>query len=102
MQELQLGFTDTFQTAIDFWIWVLSKRYNVIRNDLNPQLLIYGDGNFGTNHTQYKCKKLFYTGENVRPDFYECDFACTFDHLNSPQHYRLPLYVVEMHAMTKE
>jgi hypothetical protein len=28
----------------------------------------------------------------VRPNFGECDFAFTFDHLNRADHYRLPLY----------
>lgn len=103
VKQIKIGFTDTFQTAINFWIDTLSKRYDVIKyNGLDPDLLIFGDSNFGNNHGLYHCKKLFYTGENVRPNWNECDWACTFDHINSPKHYRLPLYVLEMHEMVSE
>src|SRR5690606_11217249 len=42
----------------------------------------------------YKCHKVFYTAENIRPDFSRCDFAISFDHNQDPRHYRLPLYVL--------
>ncbi len=103
MKTIKLGFADTFQTAIDFWVDTLGKRYHVERNwDGQPDLLIYSDSNFGTSNKLFNCKKLFYTGENVRPDWNNCDWACTFDHINSPKHYRLPLYVLEMHEMVGE
>lgn len=104
MKDLRLGFADTFGTAISFFIDVLGKRYNVIRDDDNPDYLIFGDGNFGNSHTRFngKCKKIFYTGENVRPNYDECDHAMTFDHENSSKHYRLPLYVLDMHCALVE
>jgi hypothetical protein len=40
--------------------------------------------------------RIFYTGENVRPDFAACDWAFTFDYdeeLQHPRHLRLPNYV---------
>jgi alpha(1,3/1,4) fucosyltransferase len=40
--------------------------------------------------------RIFYTGENVRPDFTQCDWAFTFDYdeeLRHPRHLRLPNYV---------
>src|SRR5882724_85552 len=104
MKILRLAFTDTFVTADRFWTSMLSKRYSII--PCNPKddidLLIFGDSNFGNKHLQYNCKKLFYTGENVRPNWNECNWAVTFDHINSPKHYRLPLYVLEMHEMVLE
>jgi hypothetical protein len=36
--------------------------------------------------------RIYFTGENTRPNFRECDFAFTFDHLDRPENYRLPLY----------
>lgn len=98
MKTLKLGFADTFGTAITFFTENLSKKYNVIRDDENPDYLIFGDGNFGQTHTRYngKCTKVFYTGENVRPDYNQCQYALTFDHENSSRHYRLPLYVLDM------
>lgn len=104
MKQLRLGFTDTFGTAINFFTHVLSSRYEIIRDDDNPDYLIFGDPNFGQNHFKYtgKCKKIFYTGENVRPSYYTYDHAITFDHEISSKHYRLPLYVLEMYMMSNE
>jgi hypothetical protein len=102
METLKIGFTDTFDNAEKFFIWMLSQRYNIVRDDENPDYLVFGDGNFGNDHSRFQCKKIFFTGENVRPDYKECDYAVTFDHVNSPQHYRLPLYVLEMWAMMND
>lgn len=100
---LRLGFADTFGTAINFFTDVLGQRYQIVRDDQSPDYLIFGDGNFGMSHARYSgCKKIFYTGENVRPTYSNPDFALTFDHIESPQHYRLPLYVLEMKMMTYE
>ena len=85
----------------------LGRRFDITRDDKNPDYLIFGDLNpnqsFYTdshyNWSQYTNPNMVtiaYTGENVRPPLDKADFAITFDHLNSPQHYRLPLYVVDM------
>lgn len=106
MKTVKLGFADTFSTAINFFTYALGKRFNVIRDDTNPDYLIYGEGVYGRNHLKYtNVKKIFYTGENVRPPLgtpRECDFAMTFDHVNSPSHYRLPLYVIDMWGAVTE
>ena len=42
---------------------------------------------------KYNCYKIFYTGENVRPNFRECDFALSFDYESyGNKNLRLPLY----------
>jgi alpha(1,3/1,4) fucosyltransferase len=42
---------------------------------------------------QYNCHKIFYTGENVRPNFRECDFAISFDWDDyGGKNLRLPLF----------
>lgn len=103
--ELRIGFCDTFLNCELFFTDILSKRYIVIRDDMNPHYLIYGDTNFGQKHHLYDRKnvtKIFYTGENVRPNYADCDYAITFDHVNSLSHYRLPLYALEMWAIVHE
>lgn len=103
MNYLRIGFADTYQNAKDFFTEVLSRKYEVIRDDKNPEYLIFGDKNFGQSHYQYaNCKKIFFTGENVRPTYYTHDYAVTFDFENSPKHYRLPLYVLEMWAIVHD
>jgi hypothetical protein len=97
MNLLKLGFTDTVSGIADFFVSVLSKRYEIIRNDLSPDYLIFGDRNFGNHNLDFNNKnnvKIFYTGENQRPWDYQCHYAISFDHIDDEQHYRLPLYVI--------
>jgi hypothetical protein len=100
---ITVGFTDTYMGLMPhFFTWVLSERYEVIRDDVNPEFLIFGDENFGVNNRNYdgsKTVKIFYTGENRRPWNYDCKYALTFDHYDSIDHYRLPLYVLEIWAL---
>jgi hypothetical protein len=94
---LKLGFTDTFDAIANFFINHLSDDFNIIRDDLNPDYLIFGDRNFGNNNVNFNnrnCVKIFYTGENERPHNYSYNYAISFDHIDDANHYRLPLYVV--------
>ena len=94
---LKLGFTDTFESIINFFITILSEDFEIIRDDANPDYLIFGDRNFGNNNVNYndrRCIKIFYTGENERPNNYHCNYAISFDHVDNEQQYRLPLYVI--------
>ena len=69
---------------------LLSKRFDLEISD-NPDFLIYTDGYLEKRKYQ-DCVRIFYTGENTRPDFYDCDYAFTFDLAMTRRHYRLPLY----------
>jgi len=101
---LNLGFTDTFDNAKKFFTEILGQRFNVV-SEGKPDYLIFGDPNFGESHFQYDpidTVKIFYTGENVRPNYYTYNHAITFDFENSPRHYRLPLYAMEMWAVMQD
>ena len=96
MKPLKLGFSDTFSTAINFFTEALGKRFQIVRDDVNPEYLIYGEGVYGQNHRRFgpEVTKIFYTGENQRPSDYRCDFAISFDHPTSDRMFRLPLYLI--------
>lgn len=97
MDKLILGFTDTFDSVPHFFLSILEQRYEVIRDDEHPDYLIFGDENFGNTYEKYNnCIKIFYTGENRRYTNYKCHYGITFDHIDSPTHYRLPLYALVM------
>jgi len=72
------------------WFYLFLQKYFQVELSDNPDILIYSA--YGDDHLSYNCLKIFYTGENVRPDFNFCDYALTFDFLNHPRHLRLPLY----------
>lgn len=98
LPNITVGFTDYYKPIDEYFIQLLSKAFNVIRNDENPNYLFFCDETFGTNNLRYdpsKVTKIFFTGENRRPWNYQAHKAISFDHLDGPNHYRLPLYVVE-------
>ncbi len=72
----------------------LRRRFNVELVD-DPDYLFFTV--FGYEHASPKydhCVKIWFTGENFRPDFTKCDYAISFDHLpNEPRHLRLPQYL---------
>ena len=87
----------------DFWFYdtienihrsgmfqLLSKRYNLDIVD-DPDFLIYSCSEEGRDFLKYDCVKIFYTGENIRPDFNDCDYSFSFEP-TTDINYRLPLY----------
>jgi hypothetical protein len=95
---VRLAFADFwpgFDPQENFFIRLLTRRFHVILDD-RPDFLLYSC--FGRQHLQSRAIRIFYSGENVRPDFTICDYALTSDHSDHPRHFRLPLYVLECEA----
>ena len=92
MKELKIDFVDFWPTYIktDNYFYNLLKHHYTLVIDKNPDILFYSS--FGNDHLNYNCTRIFYTGENRRPDFLACDFAFTFDYNTHKKHFRLPLY----------
>lgn len=92
-KEIHIKFVDFwngFDDKDNFIYKILAEKYNVILSD-QPQYLIYSV--FGCENTKYDCIKIFYTGENVTPNFNMTDYAIGFDHLELGDRYmRIPLY----------
>lgn len=100
--KLKLGFTDTHEHLATFFYSVLSTRYDIEVDNESPEFLIFGDENFGQQNRKFRRKdvtKIFFTGENQRPEKYDCDYAISFDHNSKSWHYRLPLFVIYMWAL---
>lgn len=95
MQLLKINFID-FWPQLDiknnYFYNILSTKYNVVIEDKNPDVIFFSV--FGEEHLNFTCKRIFYTGESIVPDFSSCDFAFSFDFLNHKKHYRLPLYSI--------
>lgn len=92
MRNLKIKFVDfwnTFQPQNNFFWNELSKYFQLELSD-NPDILFYSV--FGNENYKYTCYRIFYTGENIRPDFRFCDIALSFDYNSHPFHVRLPLY----------
>ncbi len=95
MKKIKLNFADFWHGAQgddlqdNPFYKLLSKRYEIEISE-EPDFLIYSC--FGAQFLKYTCPRIFYTGENVRPNFGECDYAFSFDYLKTDRNCRLPIY----------
>ena len=59
-----------------------------------PDYLFYS--NYGERHLRYDCVKIFYTRENITPDFNFCDYAIALDYLTlGDRYFRFPAYYLD-------
>jgi hypothetical protein len=89
---LRLDFCDFngVNKADNWFTRILRRAYTVEITD-RPDLLIFQEG--GHLNRLYTCRKLFWTGESIRPDWSRTDYALTCHHLDHPRHLRFPYYV---------
>lgn len=98
--DMNIAFSDFWQypKAFDpnnnFFIHVIRELFENVQS-VHPEdadVMIFSG--FGNENGRYKdCKKIFYTGENVRPNFNRCDYSLTFDFDDyGGKNFRLPLW----------
>lgn len=101
MKKIKINFVD-FWTGFDktnnYFYNLLSQKYDLVIDE-NPDILFYSC--YSNQYLNYNCTRIFYTGENVMPDFLACDFAFSFDYNTRKNHFRLPLYslYIDHHSM---
>jgi len=91
-----LDFWGGFDPQNNFLLYLFREIYGEV--ELAPlsqcDVVIYAC--FGDNHRyvdRSKTKKIFYTGENIRPNFNDCDNSITFDFDDyNGRNVRIPLY----------
>jgi hypothetical protein len=93
MSNIRLVFSDfpgNFNP--DKILLLLKKKFVTEIDDVNPDYVIYSV--FGNNYLNYKnAIRIFFTGENVIPDFNLCDYALGFDWLDyGDRYHRCPNY----------
>lgn len=87
-----VGFWPGFDESDNFIINILKKRYQVDLSD-DPDYII--SSCFSDEHLEYDCVKIFYTGENICPDFNAFDYAIGYEFLKFDDRYiRLPNYYI--------
>lgn len=106
-KKIKIAFSDfwggfennpTGKTNDNIFYKMLSERFDIEISN-NPDILIFSV--FGNSHTRYKCKKVFYTGENIRPNFTICDYSISFDYLNDDRNLRFPLSAITLYENGK-
>ncbi|WP_243349659.1 glycosyltransferase family 10 domain-containing protein [Parabacteroides sp. FAFU027] len=97
MKDVRVFFTDFwpgFECENNFIFKILAQRYKVIIDNVNPEYLFFSC--YGSRHFDYNSSiKVYYTGENIVPDFNICDYALGFHFIEFEDRYmRLPLYAI--------
>jgi len=70
--KVSLNFIDTPSQVEKYFLGLLEKKYEVIRDD-TPEFLIFT--HIGQRHRLYNCTKIFYSQEVYPPDWGECDYT---------------------------
>ena len=94
MKKIKINFTDFwggFDKTNNYFYNLLKEEFDVEISN-NPDYLFFSV--FGNQHQNFKCKKIFYTGENVAPPLGYCDWSFSFDYLDDSRNYRLPHYLL--------
>jgi len=107
---MTISFTDfwpDFQPESNFFTDLLKSindKIQIIPFSNDTDILIYSC--FGNQHQQtnrQKTKKVFYTGESIRPNFDECDYSWTFDFdTYNNKNIRIPLWLTQIDFFKKE
>jgi hypothetical protein len=99
-----LDFWDGFNPENNFFIDLLRniKENITVSSPERADVILYscfGNENKKFNH----CKRIFYTGENIRPNFNECDYSLTFDFEDyEGKNIRLPLWLLQIDFFDKK
>ena len=92
--KIKINFSDFwsgFDPKDNYFFNLLKEEFDVEISS-TPDYLFFSV--FGNNHQNYKCKKIFYVGENIAPDMNYCDYSFSFDYLDNDRNYRLPHYLL--------
>lgn len=93
------GMTGNFNPDNNFIVNILKKYYIVELSD-NPDYLIYSVNS--KDYLKYNCVRIYFTPENLTPDFNICDYAIGFSNIVFDDRYiRMPLYLVDSFAAYK-
>ena len=112
MRDIKINFVDfwpNFVKTDNYFFNLLSTKYNTIIDEQDPDVLFfsvdYAKRRERTRYRDHRCKKIFFTGENVRPNFDgpenleldrysigKADAALTFDYSDDDRNYRFPLW----------
>lgn len=94
MEKIKLHFCDFWNCHTyenDFFVNILKDKYEIVLDSKNPDFVICSC--YGYEYRKYNCPRIFYSGENITPDFNVYDYAISFDRLSFGDRYlRVPIY----------
>ena len=88
MKEIKIHFCDFWMghsLENDFFLNLLKDKYNFIIDKKNPDFVICSC--YADEYKKFDCPRIFYSGENITPDFNVYDYAISFDYLDFGKRY---------------
>lgn len=96
MKKIKLWFSGMggrFNPNDNFIVNLLKQHFEIEFSE-QPDYLIYSVNS--KDYLRYNCIRIFYTAENLVPDFNICDYAIGYHYLDFADRYiRYPLYLVD-------
>lgn len=87
------GMDGKFNPESNFISDILKKKYDVELSE-NSDFVFYSVKT--QDPYKYKCVRIYYTAENLVPDFNICDYGIGFHYINfEDRYFRFPLYLVD-------
>ncbi|MGB8815778.1 MAG: glycosyltransferase family 10 [Minisyncoccia bacterium] len=94
-------FDENTPLTYNYFIHNILKKYYDVEVSDNPDYVFYHESTY--DYLKYNCIRIFYTAENVSPNFNLCDYAISNDYINfEDRHYRLASYLVATFYQKKE
>jgi len=93
METIRIYFADMWPEwqVENFIVPILMKKYNVVLDKSNPDIVFHSIFNRMSETPKYKCKKVLILAENWRPQQFGSNFSVSFDPY-SATNFRLPLW----------
>ncbi len=96
-RRLRVDFADfwpNFPKNDNYFYHLLKTRYDVEIDIVDPDVVFFSAfGNVKLRYRGHRCKKVFYTGENIASNAYDCDFSFSFEATRENNAY-LPMWVL--------
>jgi hypothetical protein len=99
-EKIKIFFTDFWPNFVlndNYFYHLLKQKYDVTISNTKPDILFFSvDYSNKKDHLKFdnsSTKKIFYTGENINPNFDNCDAALSFNP-STENNFRLPLWVL--------
>ena len=91
-----LDFWPGFSESKNFFYFLFSEIDKVkITHPSEADIIIFSC--FGDENKKYRNKKrIFYTGENIRPDYNDIDYSFSFDFTENEKNIRIPLWLLQI------
>lgn len=99
MKTIKVKFCD-WHPGFDLqnnWITRLLEKHFCLEFSESPEYVFFSV--WGTEHLNYDCIKVFYTAEDISPDFNLCDYAMGFDPISFGDRYLRFSYLISGERM---